>query len=134
MNESIFVDTSAWFALVDKRDDKHPLAHQFLTQEKSYGCVTTNYIIDETLTLTSKKMGREEAFKIGQKLYAGQLAQVVQVTEDLQLKALDLIRQYHDKFFSFTDCTSFLVMKHLSIRKALSFDSDFKKAGFISLP
>lgn len=134
MSEPLFVDTSAWFALFDKRDEKHQPAHQFWTQEKGYSYITTNYIIDETLTLIAKKTGQQKACNTGQELYSGRLSKVIQITEDLQQEALEILGQYHDKFFSFTDCTSFAVMKHFSIQKVLSFDSDFTKAGFLTLP
>lgn len=39
-----------------------------------------------------------------------------------------------DKDFSFTDCTSFIVMELLRINEAFSFDKHFDQYGFIRLP
>ncbi|MDE0366510.1 MAG: hypothetical protein OXP09_13150 [Gammaproteobacteria bacterium] len=39
-----------------------------------------------------------------------------------------------DKAFSFTDCTSFVVMDELGFRKALITDRRFRQAGFEMLP
>ena len=45
-----------------------------------------------------------------------------------------LFQQYNDKSYSLTDCVSFVVMKQLGIRAALSFDKHFVQAGFEKLP
>jgi len=39
-----------------------------------------------------------------------------------------------DKRWSFTDCTSFVLMQNLGIRKALTFDANFRQAGFATFP
>jgi predicted nucleic acid-binding protein len=42
--------------------------------------------------------------------------------------------RWSDKSFSFTDCTSFVVMKELRIRRALTLDRHFEQAGFDIVP
>jgi len=42
--------------------------------------------------------------------------------------------KWQDKAFSFTDCTSFVVMRELKIKKALTADHHFIEAGFETLP
>ena len=51
----IFVDTGAWIALEDKRDINHNIAMHFKTEliNNKIRLVTTDYILDETLTLMS---------------------------------------------------------------------------------
>jgi uncharacterized protein len=49
-------------------------------------------------------------------------------------KARNLFFRYHDKDFSFTDCTSFVVMRDLKLREALTTDHHFAQAGFTVLP
>jgi len=39
-----------------------------------------------------------------------------------------------DKRWSFTDCTSFVLMENLGIRKAVTFDGNFRQAGFAMFP
>lgn len=46
----IFVDTGAWYASVIPDDDNHAGAHHWLTSNNE-PLVTTDYVIDETLTL-----------------------------------------------------------------------------------
>ena len=39
-----------------------------------------------------------------------------------------------DKDYSFTDCTSFVIMKELKIHMALTLDDHFQQAGFNTVP
>jgi hypothetical protein len=53
----------------------------------------------------------------------------------LEDAAFAIFKRYHDKGFSFTDCTSFAVMKALKLRKAFAFDRHFEQMeGFSRLP
>ena len=45
-----------------------------------------------------------------------------------------LFRKYHDQTFSFTDCTSFAVMRERSLTDAITRDQHFRIAGFNLLP
>lgn len=42
--------------------------------------------------------------------------------------------KFHDHAFSFTDCTSFAVMRRLGLAEAATSDSNFQTAGFRPLP
>jgi predicted nucleic acid-binding protein len=49
--------------------------------------------------------------------------------------AFTIFKQYADKDFSFTDCTSFSIMKSLNLNKAFAFDKHFEQYGnFNRLP
>jgi predicted nucleic acid-binding protein len=62
---------------------------------------------------------------MGEKLWSGTLARIVRVSRADEQAAWDLFRRYDDKTFSFTDCTSFVVMERLGLRKAFTFDNHF---------
>lgn len=123
----IFVDTSAWYALSNQQDANHALARQFLTGNQRL--VTTNFIIDETITLTLIRAGYKHAVKVGELLWSRQLAGIVWVTAEDEQVAWQLFKQYNDKRFSFTDCTSFAVMTRLGLAQAFTFDADFLQTG-----
>ncbi|MGQ9825653.1 MAG: type II toxin-antitoxin system VapC family toxin [Desulfotomaculales bacterium] len=42
--------------------------------------------------------------------------------------------KYSDQNFSFTDCTSFVLMERLGVKEAAAFDARFEAAGFVRLP
>lgn len=39
-----------------------------------------------------------------------------------------------DKTYSFTDCTSFVIMRRLGLQSAIAVDTDFQREGFLLLP
>jgi hypothetical protein len=49
-------------------------------------------------------------------------------------KARSLFFRHRDKNYSFTDCTSFVVMRELRLREALTTDRHFRQVGFHVVP
>lgn len=49
-------------------------------------------------------------------------------------KARAIFFRHRDKDYSFTDCTSFVVMKELRLKEALTTDRHFRQMGFALLP
>ncbi|RLC64136.1 MAG: VapC toxin family PIN domain ribonuclease [Chloroflexota bacterium] len=130
----VFVDSSAWFALKDTKDPHHDMAIQFLTAFTGK-LLTTNFVIDETITLTLYRLGYPVARELGEELWAGKYANVIYVSKSDQHAAWELFKKYDDKGFSFTDCTSFVVMERLGLLYAFTFDEHFEQTGrFIRLP
>jgi predicted nucleic acid-binding protein len=95
---------------------------------------TSNFIADETLTLLRYRAGRGPAVQFGDLLYSGKLCRLEHVTKADQKTAWRLFLQYRDHCFSFTDCTSFSLMKPLRIETAIAIDSDFRGFGLHCLP
>jgi len=129
----IFTDTSAWFALAYEGDPYSSMAQAFIASNPRL--LTTDFVIDETITLTLTRLGYWAAREIGEKLWSGQLAHVVYVSKADQRAAWELFKKHDDKKFSFTDCTSFTVMEQLGLLYAFAFDEHFEQTGrFTRLP
>jgi predicted nucleic acid-binding protein len=124
----IFVDTSAWYAIIDKNDRDHAVAATKI-QVLDRPLVTSNYIFDEILTLLKVKLGFTVAVPFGQKLWNQEISALVRITEDDEERAWRIFRQYDDKGFSFTDCTSFALMERLDINTVFAFDDHFIQYG-----
>jgi hypothetical protein len=130
----VFVDTSAWYALLDKSDANHQAAVK-LKDSLVHPMVTSNYIADETITLARTHLGYGVAVEIGQKLCDESIANLIHITPEDEKRAWEIFVSYHDKSFSFTDCTSFALMERLGITEAFAFDEHFKQYDtFIVLP
>ena len=69
----IFVDTGAWFASVVPSDIDHASASQWLNQN-SEPLLTTDYIVDETLTLLRARGESTRAIRLGEQFFSGALA------------------------------------------------------------
>lgn len=131
--ERIFVDTSAWVAYVDAEDEDHRRVKAAIAKWKGR-LVTTNFVLDETVTLCRYECGHQVAIRAGERLMDGRSVQLIRVTPDDETGAFELLRDREDKEYSFTDCTSFVIMRRLGMTRAITTDSDFRQEGFESLP
>jgi len=130
----IFIDTSALYALLDKSDANHRVAVKF-KDSLAHPLVTSNYITDEIITLAKNRLGYEVALDIGQKLWDESITKLIHVTLQDERKAWKIFVKYHDKTFSFTDCTSFALMNRVGITEVFAFDDHFMQYGnFTVLP
>jgi predicted nucleic acid-binding protein len=133
----LFVDTSAFFALVDHDDRNHVAAKRCLrvVAKEKRPLVTSTYVLDEVFTLTRMRLGHPAAVALGTKLEQTRWCRVVDVSDEVRAAAWQLFVRYHDQTFSFTDCTSFALMRSMQLLEAFTFDrKDFAAAGLSPLP
>jgi len=124
----IFVDTGAWFASVVPSDIDHASPSQWLNQNAE-PLLTTDYIVDETLTLLRARGEATRAIRLGEQFFSGALAKVYVLTEDDIRNTWEVFRKFSDKDWSFTDCSSRVVMEKLGITPAFRFDHHFVQFG-----
>jgi len=134
--KALFVDTAGWIACADGADPAHTrcCAARDAALEAGRMLVTTDFVVDETLTLIRFRLGLAAADAWWQQLDASSRVRWERVDSQRFEKARALFFQYRDKQFSFTDCTSFAIMRELRLRQALTTDRHFAQAGFEVLP
>ena len=125
----MFVDTGAWYALVDERDPSHAEALD-LVEGAHAELITTNWVVGESLNLTRSRLGHRVAVTLGAELRVRPGIRIVRVGQKDEEEAWRLFQRYADKDFSFTDCTSFAVMRRLGLTRAFAFDRHFQQMGF----
>ncbi|MBN2494024.1 MAG: PIN domain-containing protein [Deltaproteobacteria bacterium] len=128
-----FVDTSAWFAYVNAGDPDHGSVQEVLDGFRGR-IVTSNSVFDETITLCAHRLGHRVAVDVGQVLLDPGVVDLIHVTLIDEQKAWALFVDRSDKDYSFTDCTSFALMRRMGIQTAVSLDADFRREGFDLLP
>ena len=132
-----FVDTSFWCALYDRRDANHNDAAN-LWQALSalpLRLFTSEYIFDETVTLVRRRIDHKGAVNLGEAILKSETLVLLEVTEEIRHEGWKLFVKYADQCFSFTDCTSFALMKTHGLQKALAYDRHFTLLGFtLNLP
>jgi hypothetical protein len=128
----IFVDTSAWFALAVPWDENHSAAIQFLGSNRE-SLLTTDYIVDETLTLLVMRRQKDVAIAAGERLMRQKDARLLRVAPVDIDTGWQMFRQYRDKEWSFTDCVSFALIGRLKIATAFSFDKHFHQFGSVTV-
>ena len=131
--QRLFVDTSAWFAFTNRADPDHKLVAALLNAFKGR-LVTSNFVFDETVTLCLYRLGHAAAGRVGQVLRDGSQVDLVRVAPEDETSAWQLFRERRDKQYSFTDCTSFALMRRLDLKTAAALDDDFAGEGFEQLP
>ncbi|MFO1036920.1 MAG: PIN domain-containing protein [Geminicoccaceae bacterium] len=130
---TVFVDTSAWFALVDGKTSEH---REIVDIMRGYRdrLVTSDYVFDETVTLLRSRRSWSLARKAGELLRSGAVAKLVRLGPDDIEAAWSVFCSRPDQRLSFTDCTSFVLMRRLEIETAISLDDDFRALGLTTLP
>lgn len=128
----IFVDTSAWFASIVPSDTDHQAASLWVNQNNQ-PLLTTDYIIDETLTLLRTRGEAFRAISLGEAFFSGVLATIYYLSEEDIQQSWQIFRQFSDKNWSFTDCTSRVVMSKLNLTEAFTLDHHFRQFGFVNV-
>lgn len=96
--------------------------------------VTTDYVIDETLTLIRMRLGIAAAAAWRAQVEGSSRVRHEAIDSIRAEKARALFFRHRDKDYSFTDCTSFVVMRELRLKEALTTDRHFRQAGLRVLP
>lgn len=128
----IFVDTGAWFASIVPWDAKHAAAAAWLSQN-SERLVTTDYVLDETVTLLLARNERERALGFAERLFSMELAELHFLQEPEIRQALSVLQSFDDKNWSFTDCTSKVIIDQLKLSTAFAFDQHFRQFGTVQV-
>ena len=136
MGNLVFLDTSALMEKFLEQGTYHARAingmRRLLREGRQF--VTTDYIFDEFVTRMRGVAGHENAVKAGEHVLSSEVIELVDVDRALRGEAWRLFKKYKDQKFSFTDCTSFALMRKFAIREAFTFDADFERVGFLALP
>jgi uncharacterized protein len=133
MRELVFWDTSAIYAYINRKDPDHAAVRLVVNGAKCR-FVLTNYVFDEVVTLTLSRLGHAAAMHIGNILLNSPQIQSHRIGAQDEINAWAHFSGRPDKGYSFTDCTSFVLMKRLGLKKCLATDNHFRQEGFISLP
>jgi len=138
--DAVFVDTSTWDAIEDGGDRSHTTAlccKEDLAQQRKR-LYTTNFVLDETFTLLLFNIGYTRTVTFKQtvdQLRSGGILTVAHVTEEIERAAWEVFERFNqDKTWSFTDCTTKVVMERLDISQVFAFDHHFEQMGFVRIP
>ena len=126
----VFVDTGGWFAYFVRRDPDHAAAVNWMQQNRQ-PLVTTDYVLDELFTLLKLRENHRVAVAAGATLLDQSVTRVERVAESDFRAARSVFEKYDDKGWSFTDCTSKVVIERLGVTHAFAFDRHFEEFGTV---
>jgi predicted nucleic acid-binding protein len=126
----VFLDTGGWFAYFVRRDPDHAAATDWMRQNRQ-PLITTDYVLDELFTLLKLRESHRSAVAAGTALLDQSVTHLERIAEPDFRMAWEVFQQYSDKGWSFTDCTSRVVMQRLSVTHAFAFDRHFEEFGTV---
>jgi len=133
-NRRVFVDTSAYFALADRRSASHramdAIVRRLITER--WRLFTSNFVLAETHALLLSRIDHAIALQVLLAIDSSTTT-IVRVSARDERRAREILARYDDKDFSLTDATSFAVMERLHISQAFTLDADFSQYGFAVL-
>ena len=128
----VFIDTSAFMALILKEETYH---NKIVAQYKSYKqsraqFITSTYILDELYTRCVYRAGGH-GVKLALRLIrdtidSGELT-VIDIDSQVFNKAEAIFLKFSDHKISFTDATSYVLYKDFALDEVFTLDDDFKK-------
>jgi predicted nucleic acid-binding protein len=123
---SCVIDSGVWIAAFNKKDVHHQqgrLIISAVTDGKLVEPRITDYIFNEVVTYTRKKLGFEVSLKIANALLDSSHVKMLVVDESMFMSSFHIFQKYDA--LSFTDANIVVVMKNLRLKWLYSFDSGF---------
>jgi predicted nucleic acid-binding protein len=132
----IYIDTSAFYAVMDHDDKFHKQAKatwtEILSEELNEQLLTSNYVLVECFALLQSRLGLPAARTFQEDILP--VVQIHWVSQEDHTSAIQTVLAAGRRRLSLVDCSSFLVMRRLGTHTAFAFDSHFSEQGFTVLP
>lgn len=130
---SVFVDTSALYAIGSASDRDHRHAKELLQAllDRRESLLTTSYVLVETLALLQRRIGLDVASRLVDLIVPS--LEVAWVTSEEHQAGWRQLLRYRRRSLNIVDGVSFVIMRSRGISAAFAFDQDFRLAGFRTL-
>ena len=125
----IFADTAYFVALVEKRDHLHRQATE-LEKHPPGQLLTTEWVLTEAADSLAEPRTRDKFIRVLDDLRMRTDVEIIPVSHEHFQRGCELYAKRSDKYWSLTDCISFVVMWENGIDTALTSDEHFEQAGF----
>ena len=126
------VDTSAWFALFVPSDPDHGRVRAALIGTR-LKLLTTDYILDETLTLLRARRQAHRAMESWALLHDPHLVRLIHLSPDDLDAAWNIYQRFADKDWTFTDCASKHIIESYQLPITCSLDGHFRQFGSVAV-
>lgn len=127
---TVFVDTSALFAVLDQGDQAHSSAGAVWAKLLAGRAllVTTNYVLLETAALVQHRLGVAALRTLHETITP--LLEIEWIDQGRHKAAMQMTLAGRRRKLSVVDCSSFIVMREIGIQEAFAFDKHFSGQGF----
>ena len=128
----VFVDTGAWFSYFVPGDSDHARIEACIDASPQ-PLVTTDFCVDETLTLLVSRGRLPRAIDAGRAFFHHGIATIKYLSPNQIHRTWILFQQRAAAGWSFTDCTSKIVIDDLGITTAVALDDHFRQFGDVNV-
>ena len=134
---SIFIDTSAWVALNQKKDTYHKEAKSFIEKikkgELNFGLIhSSELILQETYTYLLYNYNCMAAVDIVNRILQSNI--IIHPLNSLKFNEVWKKIENDKRELSFVDWSTVIYMEKYNIKHIFTFDSDFLSVGFEKYP
>jgi len=126
---AIFIDTSYFLALVNKRDKYHQAAKAAAVRVVP-PFITSDAVLLELGNALARPPHRRLAIRALQQIWADPQIEIVILDRELLAETITFYQARPDKAWGLTDCVSFVIMQQRGLHEALTADRHFEQAGF----
>jgi uncharacterized protein len=116
------IDSGAFLALLDTRDKFHAAAKQFTIANREASFFIPEFIFAETMTLVKARLGPLAAIELGKQIHKSTQFQLVHLTDEERQATWSIFSRYHDKAWSYADCSLLALAQQRQIMTVFSFD------------
>ena len=130
---TVFVDTSALYALLDRNDEQHEQARLIWqeTLDAATPLLTSNYVLLELSALLQRRFGMEAIRDLEEGFVP--ILTVTWVSEELHRLGMTMLLTANRRQLSLVDCVSFAVCQQSRVQTVFAFDAHFTEQGFALL-
>jgi predicted nucleic acid-binding protein len=134
MNEGVFLDASALYAVFDAGDTSHETAARAWDEllRSDAPLHTINYVALELAAVLQRRLGVDAVDALT--TYVLPLVNVIWVDDALHAQGTAGVLAARRRDLSLVDCTSFAAMRRLGLHTVFSLDTHFAEQGFTVLP
>jgi predicted nucleic acid-binding protein len=129
---ALFVDTSALYALLDRDDQLHHEALILARSLEEAELVTHNYVVVETTVLVQSRLTATHVRRLLRDLLPP--IAIEWVSPETHTSAVSALLAPSRPKVPFVDLVSFAFMRRALLDTAFTFDRDFGRAGFHTVP
>jgi len=132
MAHRVFIDSSAWLAVLDKNDPHHSEAVELYDRllKSQTVFVTTILVVAETQIVLRRRAGHGTAVAFLKNANESPRIKIIYPDAQLEAEAKRILHQYQDQDFSLADAISFAFMRQNGLTEAFAYDRHFATAGF----
>lgn len=136
---TVFVDSGGWLSVLIATDQHHAAGSRDFRAMRAAGArlVTTDYVLDEVATRLRYDAGHPQAagfLRLVRDAAGAGALNIRRIDERLWDQAEAIFLRYSDARLSFTDCTSFALLRAEPADEVFGYDSHFEMMGHVLRP